>query len=88
MINPQDEQWLKQALQECFEETTVTTKDVKKLEAFGMLIDRYVKIIEDSLLEIKMLYLLDPESQEVKDKLDTLKRNLSYLRRYCREKVK
>jgi len=88
MIDLKDEKWLKKALKECFDtRNKKITKDKKLLEGFSMLIRYTVQNMKDNLDETKALWEENPASKEIREKLDSLTNCLSYLERYCREKI-
>jgi hypothetical protein len=86
MISQKDEKWLRKALKECFG-SNKTTKDKKLLQGFSMLVRNMVRSIEEELIETQALWEKNPASEELRQRFDSLARCLSYLERYCREKI-
>ncbi|MFH1338411.1 MAG: hypothetical protein ABIH40_00975 [Candidatus Omnitrophota bacterium] len=52
-----------------------------------MLVRNMVKNIEEELAEARALWQRNPESEELKQRFDSLARCLFYLEKYCREKI-
>lgn len=88
MIDPKEERWLKEALRECFEgREGKVSKDKKLLEGFCMLIRYMVRNMKDNLNQARALCDRDSASKELREKFDLFTNHLSYLEKYCREKI-
>lgn len=88
MIDTKDERWLKKALKECFENRgKKVSKDKQLLEGFSMLIRYTVQNMKDNLDKTRALWEENPASEELREQFDSLANCLSYLERYCREKI-
>jgi len=88
MIDTKDERWLKKALNECFESRSKkVSKDRQLLEGFSMLVRYAAQNMKDNLDKTRALWEEDPASKELREKFDSLANCLSYLERYCREKI-
>ena len=87
MISVQDKIWLKRVLEDCFYDIHNEDADEKKLKAFGMLVRGMLKNIQRNLHETQALWEKDAASKELREKFALLKQCLSYLERYCIDKI-
>ena len=88
MIRLEDEKWLEESLNQCF--TSIKDEPDKKerlLEGFSMLVRNMVRGIEKEVAEAKSLWEKNPESEELKQRFESLSTSLFYLEKYCREKI-
>lgn len=85
MVSSQDEQWLRQVLQECFR--TKTVDDKKLLENFSMVIRHMVENMQRELNHAQTLWETHPESGLLREKFAMLARCLCYLDKFCRGKI-
>ncbi len=87
-LSREDEKWLKKSLKECFARIKhEPDKKERLLEGFSMLVRNMVRNIENELDEIKRLWEKNPGSKELRQRFESLSRCLSYLEKYCREKI-
>lgn len=87
MITTKDRIWLEKVIDECFSSTDECNVRDQKLEGFSMLVKGMVKNIEKNIDETEVLWENDPTSSELKARFNLLRRCLSYLERYCHEKL-
>ena len=87
MFFVEEEKWIKKVITECLGDEASEDTYRRRLEGFSMLVAVMASGMEKKLAEAKLLWEKDPQSQELKQILDLLGRSLSYLRRFCKEKI-
>jgi hypothetical protein len=87
MMDPKDNLWLDKAFGECLGKNEATGKEGRLLEGFSMLVRSIAKNAQKDIDEIDRLLHEGPESEDLPERLESLKRRLFYLERYCMEKI-
>ena len=83
MIDPEDEAWLERTLEDCFDNRPDNTKNGQNLKSFKILVRNLVKNIEKKVDEAQLLWEIEPESKELRQKFYSLNKYLFYLKRFC-----
>ncbi|MBN2097583.1 MAG: hypothetical protein JW714_03785 [Candidatus Omnitrophica bacterium] len=88
MMKLKDELWLNRILNDCFNQGYQDSDIRKRLKCFKILVGQIIVNLQKQVNQIQRQWQRNPESNEIKEKLISLEKNLLSLKRFCEDKIK